>query len=731
MLFFAKERPAPDAADAMFCINTLQELVLRPGCKPVFGLDIMVIKDTRDKRRGIMALFYINARGKQILNLLLVQSKYITMEQIAVEMKVSKRTVYYDICKINLWLEQAGLPTLEVVREKGLLIPHGERMAIQEMLESDGHEQIYIFSPVERVKIIICSIIYVHEKVYLEQLTDYCEVSRNTIFNDLKEADKLLRQYDLKIEYQPKKGYYLTGDTVRIRALFLMYFSEMTALFNGGTIKFFHREEIEGHYEKLKEIEKRLGISYVDGALLSLAALLPVMQNGKNMLSLEGLKESEIVKTKECTLVQEYFPDLSSEEQVYLSLHLLGSRVNIVPDNYFESNSKQYIYDLTRSLISEFEKVACIFFDRREELERALFVHLNTSMYRYKFGVQIGNVIGHDVMTEYPELFALTKTAARGLEESVGFPMPDGEIAYLALHFGAFLKISNNDNGKLRIMIVCVNGISTGNMLKREIQKLLPFAEIVDVRAVVDMVNIQNICDLVISTVKVNTVVPVITVHPILTEFDRRIILNHKLVAPKSIFAQRDRLFKVVKKYVKPEDYDDLMDDLTAFIQNGIESSGHEGYAENDLMNVLDVSRIQIVEHPCSWQSSIRLAGQCLLDYRSIEKRYLDTIINQLQYYGPYMFLTEDVILAHAKPEDGVNCLDLSMAVFHEPVVYSGARKAKIVFVLAAEDQERHLKLLQDILLLLSMPDFVSRVEACGSLADVYYLIQQLLTQEA
>ena len=117
----------------------------------------------------------------------------------------------------------------------------------------------------------------------------------------------------------------------------------------------------------------------------------------------------------------------------------------------------------------------------------------------------------------------------------IGFPVPDGEIAYLALHFGAFLKISKREDDRLRILIVCVNGIPTGNMLKREIQKLLPFAEIVDVRAVVDMVNIQNICDLVISTVKINTVVPVITVHPILTEFDRSSILNHRVVLPKNV----------------------------------------------------------------------------------------------------------------------------------------------------------------------------------------------------
>ena len=100
-----------------------------------------------------MALLYINARCKQILNFLLTQTKYITTEQIGAEMKVSKRTVYYDICKINLWLEQSELSPLEVIREKGILIPHGERPLIQNMLGSDEQEQIYIFSPEERFNV--------------------------------------------------------------------------------------------------------------------------------------------------------------------------------------------------------------------------------------------------------------------------------------------------------------------------------------------------------------------------------------------------------------------------------------------------------------------------------------------------------------------------------------------------------------------------------------------------
>ncbi len=451
-----------------------------------------------------MATLYINARCEKLLNILLSRSDYMTINQLAQALSVSRRTAYYDIYKVNMWLEQAGLSQLKVVREKGVFLAYKERERVQELLETDTKQQVYIYSPDERAKLIICYVIYSQDPVYIEQLTDCCEVSRNTVFGDLKEVEKRLAQYGLKLNYQARQGYFITGDTVRIRALFVLYFNEMSTLFLNGTVRFFRREQMQEDLKRQEEIQKELGVDYVEGVLTSLAALIPLLRQHRRELQFSGLKEEEIAKTKEFFLAQRYFPELEREEQLYLALHLLGSRVNLVPDEFFESASKQYVYDLTKALISEFEKVACIVFDNREELERALFVHLNTSLYRYRFGIQIGNILGDDVMKEYPDLFALTKIAAKHLEKSLEFPIPDSEIAYLVLRFGGFLKIADSENDRLRILIVCVNGISTGNMLKREVHKLLPFAEIVDVVAAVNLVNVQNICDLIISTVKLN-----------------------------------------------------------------------------------------------------------------------------------------------------------------------------------------------------------------------------------
>ena len=82
-----------------------------------------------------MALLYISERGKRLLDVLLAQTDYITMDTLTKILDVSRRTVYYDISKVNIWLVQAGMPALEIVREKGLFIPYKDRERINNCLD--------------------------------------------------------------------------------------------------------------------------------------------------------------------------------------------------------------------------------------------------------------------------------------------------------------------------------------------------------------------------------------------------------------------------------------------------------------------------------------------------------------------------------------------------------------------------------------------------------------------
>ena len=171
-------------------------------------------------------------------------------------------------------------------------------------------------------------------------------------------------------------------------------------------------------------------------------------------------------------------------------------------------------------------------------------------MYRFQYGIQVGNPMLEDVVREYSELFDLTKIVCHYLEQQIGLPVPEGEVAYLTLHFGAHLQKEEEQNEKIRVLIVCTNGISSGNMIKHELLKMLPQVDIVGVVSNKEAINVHNICDVVISTHKINCLVPVIVVHHILTDFDKKLILNHLVFKNLQGNVDVDELFQTIKKFV-------------------------------------------------------------------------------------------------------------------------------------------------------------------------------------
>ena len=666
----------------------------------------------------------INEKCRKILDLLLDRNEYVTLQQIAIELKISKRSVYYELCKINEWLSGYHIPELEIVRGKGLFIEPAMRQITEEMLQKESNKMDYVFSPMERVKLIICRTIYSHHPVYIEQFSEYCQVSRNTIFSDLRVVVNQLQEYNLALEYKPKIGYLIHGDIIRVRALFLLYFTTLLPLFEDGVLPFFDQNEIRTNLEKLKAIATELKTQYVDGVLLSLAALLPTMALTRETPYFPDLRPKEVQKTREYQLVEQYFPTLHEKEKIYLCLHLMGSRTAMPAERIFADSINQSIYELVKALIAEFEKKACIAFHNRDELEHSLFTHISTSIYRYQYGIQIGNPIYEDVMREYPNLFDITKNVCKYMEQLVGLPIPDSEVAYLTLHFGAHLTASNIEDQPLRILIVCANGVSTGNMLKREIQQLLPQAKIVAVVAAIDAVCVQSVCDLVISTVRVKSAIPHLLVPPILTDYDRHAILSHPLIKQNKQFHESSILFNILKKYVQEEDYDHVKRDIRNYFQGGNEIIDFSSTVKQPgLIEFLQAKKIIITKEKFSWQEAVRYAGKVLQDAGSIEKRYLDTVISQLQYYGPFMFVAPGLILIHAKPEDGANRLDVSMTIFKNPVVFSPFYQAKVAITLATEVREKHLRIIKEIMAVFSVE---SRIDAISKLEDDISIIDYL-----
>ena len=97
------------------------------------------------------------------------------------------------------------------------------------------------------------------------------------------------------------------------------------------------------------------------------------------------------------------------------------------------------IHKLSKILVKVFSRIACVSFEREAELVQAITAHLKTSLYRYRYGIQLGNPMLDDIKNEYGDLFEITSRACKYLEKEIEVPIPEGEIAYLTLHFGAFI----------------------------------------------------------------------------------------------------------------------------------------------------------------------------------------------------------------------------------------------------------------------------------------------------
>ncbi|MCT2194396.1 hypothetical protein U9M73_16395 [Paenibacillus phoenicis] len=54
---------------------------------------------------------------------------------------VSKRTIYYDMDKINHWLRQGGLAPVQYVRSRGFLLPESSRSQLPSMAQSMQPQQ--------------------------------------------------------------------------------------------------------------------------------------------------------------------------------------------------------------------------------------------------------------------------------------------------------------------------------------------------------------------------------------------------------------------------------------------------------------------------------------------------------------------------------------------------------------------------------------------------------------
>lgn len=99
------------------------------------------------------------------------------------------------------------------------------------------------------------------------------------------------------------------------------------------------------------------------------------------------------------------------------------------------------------------------------------------------------------------------------------------------------------------------------------------------------------------------------------------------------------------------------------------------------------------------WEAAVRAGGQLLVDTKKCLPEYVEAMIRTINEMGPFMVLAPGLALVHARPEDGVLGVGLSLITLREPVPFGSLANDPVGVVISfcAVDQEAHIQVLKEL----------------------------------
>jgi PTS system ascorbate-specific IIA component len=143
---------------------------------------------------------------------------------------------------------------------------------------------------------------------------------------------------------------------------------------------------------------------------------------------------------------------------------------------------------------------------------------------------------------------------------------------------------------------------------------------------------------------------------------------------------------------------------------------------KEEVMNLISIDNVQIYESAENWKDAIYKAVRPLEEHGFVEPRYKDEIIANVEKFGPYIVIADQIALPHARPEQGTLESQIGVTLFRNEVYFDGKdTPARLFVTLAAKDANGHLDALKDISELLSDEDTVQNILNSENTETLYH----------
>ncbi|EAF4536100.1 BglG family transcription antiterminator [Listeria monocytogenes] len=677
-----------------------------------------------------------DARNMTLLESLVVANVYLAPEKLQEELGISKRTLQYDVEKINKELDNIGLDGIQSVRGQGYYLLEEEKTTIKEILENReaSHK---VFSASERRIRILFFLLVTDARVIIDTINECNEVSRNTSLQDIKQLKLALKQFNLELIYDRKNGNMVLGDERSIRQFFIHYCMNNEEIATADQLldlmkinPMLKNQELFPNLDTIFEIlavtEKKIGIRYTDEVIERIGIMIFFFK--ERMKRDCYLNEQEEHEVESFDIAQEIYEQLQQTEDfsinhaeiTYLGKLLLGaSRLN---DDAAATGKLDIIVE---KIIAEFERLACVNFEDHRNLKKDLLLHLQPAYYRLKFQIEWINPLRTDIKQSYSDVYEITKKSLEPLEELLGETIPEDEIAYVTILFGGYLSRKNNTLvERKKLLIVCSKGVGTSRMIERQLSQLLgERVEILEPISIREFEKGLYAPDFIVSTLPImEPKAPVFIVSPILTEAQKQQLM--KAIAPHILQKDSDArmlssVLDVVDQYAKVEDREKLAAKLKSVLFQVQSDSQLE--KSPTLEELLPKERITFQESVADWREAIQVASKSLQQEGYISRNYQHAMIENIEKLGPYIVIAPGIALPHASVDDGAYRVGMSLLRLDKTVSFSSKAKdqVKLIIVLASIDSYTHINALSQLTNLIMKHHLLEQIEQAESAAEI------------
>ncbi|MFQ7235742.1 MAG: BglG family transcription antiterminator, partial [Enterococcus hulanensis] len=567
---------------------------------------------------------------------------------------------------------------------------------------------------------------------FLYQKEEEYQISKSSLDEDMRRVRNILAEYGIEVLSVPKQGILLQGAERSIRTMIYDIINNSVGVITPqGEQEYSINMTILNHYIP-QRLLKKLDQLYVESVasmedaiyrnqLLMFTAVWLSRYLREDLIASSAWEAADTPQsdirdfvTAICGAFQISPPEVEIKYIVFM-LNTFNSRDM---NNSIEWVQAQLLSIQLMQFVEEQTKIP---FSRKEEmLQEGLYKHLVGLINRVKSDIQIVNPLKENIKKNYGNIYSAIDQFTPSIEQITGKKITEDEIAFLTIHFSTSVSAINQDLHYIyKAVVICNHGVATGKLLSENLKELFNI-EVLAVLSSRELDLIEKLdVDLIFSTVAIQySQKPVLELEPIIKEESKKRItsfLNENQNLKRLVNNQDStQLFHALIDTIEKsggEVSGDIYKELeTLFDQNHLTINKKE--IQPMLEDVLKDSNILLNQQVNTWEESIRRVSEPLINQQVIEPSYVTAMIDSVKEYGPYIVIGKYIALAHARPEDGVNQLGISVATIDEPIEFGNEENdpVKIIFCLAAIDSYSHLNIMKSLIELINDEEKVDRL---------------------